>query len=63
MIFISCILHCCTQVMTPDLTWLEKDNHVLQVTRQHCADQGKCLVKLKKVEEAVYTAVCGKANN
>lgn len=62
-VFIVCVMHCCTQVLAPDKVWDKQDQQALQSTQQHCRDEGKCLIKLKKVEQGIYTAICGKDNN
>lgn len=64
--FITCIMMCCTQVLIPDKVWTKKDQQVLNVGRQHCRDtysKSPCLIKLKRVEESVYSALCGANNN
>lgn len=62
-LMLTCVLHCCTLVLAPDRKWTDQDKGALSSAQQHCRDEGKCLVKLKKVEEGLYTATCGKENN
>lgn len=65
-LFITCVLHCCTQVMAPSPDWTDHDKAALGTARNTCRrdyPQSSCLVKFKRVEESVYTAICGKENN
>lgn len=64
-IFITCVLHCCTQVLSPTIEWTQQDKKALNTAQVHCRVEkpSKCLIKFKKVEEAIYTAICGKENN
>lgn len=64
LIFIACVMHCCTQVTSPDKVWDDHDQQALDMARKGCYSRDKqCLVKLRKVEESIYTAICGKENN
>ncbi len=62
-LFIACAIHCCTQVMAPDSVWDDQDKQALLSAQIHCREEHKCLIKFKKVEQSIYTAVCGKDNN
>jgi hypothetical protein len=62
-LFITCILHCCTQVQTPNGIWNEQDREALRQARNHCADESECLTKFTKAEDGIYTAICGEENN
>lgn len=62
-LFITCMLHCCTRVLTPNSQWTDQDNKALQLAQQHCQQENKCLITFKKVEEGVYSAICGQENN
>ncbi len=62
-IFIQCLIHCCTQVMAPDSVWDRQDKDALQSASVHCREEDKCLTKFRKVEQGIYTAICGKENN
>lgn len=66
-IFISCLMHCCTQVLAPTTDWDDQDRAAMDTARKHCSaperKYNKCLVKFKKVEQSIYTAICGAENN
>lgn len=64
--FITCVMMCCTQVLIPDKVWTDKDQKTLDAARLHCRQaygRSPCLVKFKRVEESVYSALCGANNN
>lgn len=63
MIFITCILHCCTQVRTPQREWTDQDKKTLDTAREHCYKEKECLIKFRKIEDSVYEAICGRDNN
>lgn len=61
MFFTTCVLACCTAVTTPDKTWSLQDQQALDKARETCdKDDGKCLIKFKKVEQSIYAAICGR---
>lgn len=62
-IFITCIMHCCTQVQNPTPEWTDHDQRAMISAQEHCRNENECLVKFKKVEEGLYTAICGQPNN
>ncbi len=65
-IFVTCLLHCCTRVLAPNDQWDEQDANALRSAKVHCYTEKKpnnCLIRFKKVEQGVYTAVCGEENN
>lgn len=66
MVLIKCIMVCCTQILIPDKIFTKQDQATLDRARFVCREQYKnspCLVKLKRVEDSVYSAICGKNNN
>lgn len=66
MMFISCVLFCCTWVTSPTEEWNKRDDLALRSAKKRCREiykESKCLIKFKKVEENIYRATCGKENN
>lgn len=66
LIFITCVMHCCTQVMLAAPEWDKKDNVYLEAAQLRCREiypKSPCLTKFIKMEEQVFRAVCGKENN
>lgn len=65
MIFLACVLLCCTQVLSPKPPWTNQDQKALDRARITCSnrdDRQTCLVKFRKVEESIYDAICGEDN-
>jgi hypothetical protein len=62
-IVVICLLHCCTTITSPTKEWNENDQRTLKTAQNYCKKKGECLISLKKVEESVFTALCGKENN
>lgn len=66
MMFLSCILMCCTQVLSYNSKWSKQDQEHLTIARSRCKEiypNSPCLTKFQKTEELVYRAICGKNNN
>ncbi len=66
LIFITCVLHCCTRVMLAAPEWDKKDNIQLQGAQARCHElykQSPCLTTFTKMEDNVFRAICGKDNN
>jgi len=64
--FVTCVMYCCTQVLTPVLVWTDEDKSNLSHARQRCPiiySESPCLTKFTKVEDKVYQAICGRNNN
>jgi hypothetical protein len=59
-LFITCVLHCCTEVQAPDSRWDDHDKAALKTAQEHCYNEGKCLIRFKKVEESIYDATAEK---
>lgn len=71
LLFIQCVVHCCTRVMTKP-NWVDDDYKALRVAQTNCKELAatdkiykgsSCLVEFLKVEDRMFRATCGKDNN
>lgn len=65
MIFLRCVLLCCTTILTPENHWTKADEKHYDIASKRCGElftESPCLVKLTKVEDLVYRATCGRNN-
>jgi len=65
-VFITCVMYCCTQVLTPTTKWGDTEELVLRDARGNCKNidaAQPCLVRLQKMDETWWRATCGRNNN
>lgn len=70
MMLISCLLTCCTLILSPNSVWTNAQQQTLYLERNKCKlleRQLRCLQRLQfktvTKDALLYAAICGKDNN
>lgn len=62
-LILSVLINCpATKIVNPGGFWDDQDEQALSVAKKRCGQiyqNSPCLTTFKKIEEGVYTAICG----